>query len=285
MVFSVPSFNTVGDDYDKKGGQTALPKGGKSFAVPGPKKGNGTDATFSKVIASIHEGDKYVDPGTAEKRYKREQAKKRITPQGFRMASLPQKACGLGGYFGCLGQPTPHETDFIVPRKGEAPPKKTQEKRNIFTAPTKMKDNLSTYGGEYIADFYDQDKEKQKAAREAHQKKLKGAAFKGASRLGGTFDENMGTGASKCYQMTKPMTILKNKKDLPPLKGPENPWRPGGPTEKLMPQVEYREDPYDGFDPRVGTVKKKTSSGRAGWKPGGATNSSWYTKSIAFGRL
>ena len=43
MVFSVPSFLGVGDDYDKK---KVVDKRsvGRNFAVPVPKKGNGPDA-------------------------------------------------------------------------------------------------------------------------------------------------------------------------------------------------------------------------------------------------
>lgn len=281
-MFSIPSFTTVGDDYDKKSAKKHEHL--KSFAVPGPKTGHLPDALFNKQFLSIHEGDKYIEPGTAERREKAEKEKKKIHPQGFRMASIPKKGCGLGSYFGCFSSTIPHETDFVVPRKGEAPPKKQLEKRNIVTAPTRKYDPLSHLGKEYIADFYDSQKEAEKKAQERHRQQVKGGPFRAACRLGGTFDEGMSTGVSKCYTMTKPMPP-RRAVSPPAVKKPEHPWKPAGPTERLRPVVEYREDPYDGYDPRKGVAKPAKVEGKAGWKPGGATNSSWYTKSIAFARL
>lgn len=283
MVFSIPSFTTVGDEYNKKK-VIDVRSHGKSFAVPGPKSGHLPDALFSKEFQSIHEGDKYVDPGTAEKREKIAKTKKALAGP-WRMVGIPKKGCGLGSYFGCIdNKPIPHETDFIVPRKGEKPPPAKHEPRNIVTAPTKKSGTFSDYGMEYIADNYDAKREIERKERELNRKKEHGP-FRAACRLGGTFDEAMGTGVSLCYKMTKPMPPTKPKKQLAPLKGPDAPWKPSGPTERLVPKVEYREDPYDHYDPRVGTKRKVNTESKAGWKPGGATNSSWYTRSIAFARL
>lgn len=290
MVFSIPTFATIGDEYDKKKVVDERSKG-KSFVAVAPKKGNMPDALFSKTFLSIHEGDKYVDPGTAEKRYRLEKAKKNIVPQGFRLSNPTPKGCGLGSNFGTFQKNGwPHETDYIVPRKGESPPRREPTKRPIFTSPGKKgtfgfpNTTLSPIGQDYIADFYEARRMQEKKELEDHHKKIKGPGFKCASRRGYTFDEMMGTGVSGCYKMTKPMAILK-RKPKPPPKRIEHPWRPSGPIEKGPPKIEYREDPYDGFDPRVGKQKKVFKNDKSSFRPAGATNTSWYTSSIAFKRL
>jgi hypothetical protein len=293
MVFSVPTFATVGDDYDKKPQQTKKP--GRTFLTPGPKSGTLPDATFSKDYRSIHEGDPYIDQGTAERRVKMESVKKRLNPVGFRLSSPPKKACGLGSYFGTFqDKPTPHETDYVVPRKGEAPPRKPAAPRPMLTNPTRKGTYgvagtlLSPIGQEYVADFYDSRRQKDREDHEKHKQLVKGAPWKGGGRKGYTFDEGEGTGVSTCYQLTKPLSPRHEHKATYQVKGPEAPWRPGGKLPVQLPPVEYREDPYDGYDPRTEPRKKAEtapSGTRAGWRPNGQTNDFWYTKSIAFGRL
>lgn len=288
MVFSIPSFVGVGDEYDKVGLTDQRAKG-RNFAVPGPKEGNLPSALFQKEFLSIHEGDKYIDPGTADKRYHLEQAKKRISDQIFRMSNPPSKNPGLGGFYGCIGDHYwPHETDYVVPRKGEAPPRKEPAKRGIFTNSSKkgtygvVGTTISKIGQDYVASFYDAVHQRAKADLEKHYKLMKGAPFKAACRRGGAFDEALGTGTSQCYRMTKPMAKVKPPKVVE-TKASGAAWKPAGKAE-LKPIIEYREDPYDHFDPRVGVQKKKPSE-RTAFKPSGSSNTSWYTKSIAFARL
>lgn len=290
MVFSVPTFATVGDEYDKKKPIDQRTHG-KSFVAVGPKSGNGPDALFEKEFHSIHEGDPYVDPGTADKRYRLEKAKKNLTSNGFRMASFPKKPTGAGDYHGTFNEgPLRHDTDYNVPRKGEKPPRKQPEKRGIFTAPTKKGTfgvTGTTLGGqiEHVACFYDSERQADRERAKKSRQLMKGAPFKNAGRLGATFDENPGTGASKCYTLTKPLSPRKEK---PPsktvVKGPDAPWRPSGQVPKKVAEIEYREDPYHGYDPRV-APKKRPVSDKAAFKPVGRTADSWYTKSIAFARL
>jgi len=294
MVFSVPSFATVGDDYDKKTGPKK--KAGRTFLCPAPKIGTGPDALLDKNFKSIHEGDPYVDTDKAERRAKMESVKKRVNPQGFRLASPPKKGCGLGSYFGTFqDKPTPHETDYIVPRKGEVPQRKKPEPRPILTNPTKAGTYgvagtlLSDIGADYVADFYDAKRQKEREDLEHHKKAMKGAPWRGGGRKGFTFDEGQGTGVSTCYQLTQPLSPRADRKAAFECKGPEAPWRPGGKVPVRLPPVEYREDPYDGFDPRAQKGKKAEtapSGSRAGWKPSNAGQQDfWYTKSIAFARL
>jgi hypothetical protein len=284
MVFSIPTFATVGDDYDKK--DEIKKKPGRTFLT-------GT-AKAEETFKSVHEGDPYVDPGTAERRAKLEAGKKRINPTGFRLASPPKKGAGLGSYFGTFqDKPTPHETDYVVPRKGEAVPRKQPEKRPIMTCASKQGGFgvagtlLSPIGADYVADFYEARREKDRELHEQHKKLMKGAPWRGGGRKGYTFDEGAGTGASTCYQLTKPLEEKKVFKSAADCKGPEAPWRPGGRVPTKLPPVEYREDPFDGYDPRSPPKKAGTapSGTRPGWRPNGQTNDFWYSKSIAFGRL
>mmetsp|Transcript_23630 Transcript_23630/g.73203 ORF Transcript_23630/g.73203 Transcript_23630/m.73203 type:complete len:295 (-) Transcript_23630:540-1424(-) len=289
MVFSVPTFTTVGDDYDAKP-KDAKKKGLKTMLGSGPKSGN--DATFDR-FKSIHEGDPYVEPGVAERRARLEAAKKKLTPSGFRLASPPQKAPGLGTHFGTFdAKPIPHETDYVVPRKGEAPPRKQPAPRPMLTNPTKKGTFgvagtlLSKEGTDYVADFYDSKREADRKDHERHKQLMKGAPWRGGGRRGYTFDEGPGTGASTCYKLTKPLEEKKVRESKAAVKGPDAPWRPGGKVPKRLPPVDYREDPYDGYDPRAGPKKKAEtapSGSRPAWRPNAAgKGDTWYTKSVAF---
>lgn len=292
MVFSVPTFTSVGDDYDKKI-NSGKPKPGRCFVTSGPKQGMGIDVTFEKAYKSIHEGDPYIDPGTAERRAKLESSKKRVVPEGFKLSSPPQKASGLGGYFGTFQkQPIPHETDYIVPRKGDKPARREPAPRPIFTAPTRKGTYgvagtlLSKEGTEYVADFYDAKKVSEKEDHEKHKKLMKGAPWKGCGRKGFTFDESYNTGAPQCYVLTKPLEPKKEFKSKVQGHPQSVAWKPGGVVPTKLPPIEYREDPYDGHDPREAPRKKTADESKGpSWRPNGATNDTWYTKSIAFARL
>lgn len=293
MVFSIPTFATVGDPYVKKKIKDER-SGLRSFLNPAPKKGTMPDALFDHEFKSIHEGDTYVEPGVADRRYKNEKLKKNLTTNGFRYSNPSPKAVGLGSYFGTIQKEAfRHETDFVVPRKGEAPPKPVPKPRQIYTKPATRgtfgfpKTALSDIGQDYVASFYNQGREDAKKERLEHQKLMKGAPFKTGGRKGTTFDESPATGVSSCYVLTKPMPIRKPKKVVE-VKKAEAPWRPGGPVFKST-VMEYREDPFDHYDPRVGTKKKGghggTDGDRAAWKPNSQTNNFWYSTSIAFKRL
>lgn len=290
MVFSIPSFTTVGDQYQKKK-VIDQRSHGKSFVAVSGRVGNMPDALFEKQFKSIHEGDRFVELNVAERRYKNEKLKKNLTTNGFRFSSPSQKASGLGSHYGTLqGTPFRHETDFVVPRKGEAPPKPHHEPRAIFTSPPKKGTFgfsnicLSNIGQEYVASFYDQGREDAKKDRQRHEALMKGQPFKLGGRKGTTFDEGPMTGATTCFMLTKPLQPRKQKA-VPPKKKAEQPWRPCGPVFKNT-KCEYREDPYDGYDPREGPKKKAHgSSDKAAWKPNSNTDNHWYSCSIAFKRL
>lgn len=290
MVFSIPSFATVGDPYVKKKVIDARSHN-RTFLTSPAKDGVMPDALFDKQFKSIHEGDKYVETIKAERRYQNEKLKKNLTTNSFKFASPPQKAVGLGSYFGTIQKEAwRHETDFVVPRKGEAPPKPVLKPRQIYTALPKKgtfgfpRITLSEIGSDYVASFYDQARENAHNERLRHEKLMKGAPFKTGGRKGYTFDESPGTGASTCYMLTKPIPAKKQRPEAPKKKL-EQPWRPSGPIFKNT-MMEYREDPYDHYDPRVGTQKKNHgSSDKAAWKPNSSIDNHWYSCSIAFKRL
>jgi len=225
---------------------------------------------------------------------KNEKLKKNITTSGFKYSNPSAKAVGLGNYYGTIQQtPFRHETDFIVPRKGEAPPHHKAQARPIYTQPTKRgtfgfpNTTISKIGTDYIASFYGQERSNAAKDREASQKLIKGAPFRPSGRSRGTFDEGEATGVSTCFMMTKPMAPRKVK-PLKVYKKQDQPWRPCGQVDQII-KVEYREDPYDKFDPRVGVKKKghkaSAPSDRASWKPNSSTDNFWYSCSIAFKRL
>lgn len=290
MVFSIPSFLGVGDDYDKK---RVVDKKllGRNFAVPCPKSGKGPDAMLNKQFVSIHAGDRYIDPDTMERRERVERRKKNIVPTGFRPTNAAPKPCGLGDHYTTMGQKFPHMTDFIVPRRGEAPPKKQIPARGIYAYFPKSGGygyagtTMSKVGEDYVANFYDAYRMQEAAERVKNKEKMKGGApFRCPGRLGTTLDEGPLTGASQCYTLTKPMPPKQIFVSKASGARPEVPWKPAGALPQLRyDDVKYCEDPYDGYDPRVGVVKKKPSE--KFMKPAGATNTSWYTKSIAFARL
>lgn len=294
MVFSIPSFLGVGDDYDKKDLKDKRAVG-RNFAVPGPKSGNGPDAMLGKQFVSIHAGDRYVDPDTMERREKVEKRKKNIVPQGFRPTNAAPKPCGPGDSYTTMGQKFPHMTDFVVPRRGDIPAKVEVPKRGIYAHFPKTGGfgyaglTLSRVGEDYVASEYDAPRKKAMEERERHiaaLAKRNAPPFRCPGRLGTTLDEGPMTGASQCYTLTKPMPpkqIFVSQAAVS-VAGRTAAWRPAGALPQLRySEIKYLEDPYDGYDPRVGTVKKKPSD--KFMKPAGATNTSWYTKSIAFARF
>ena len=292
MVFSIPSFAGVGDPYVKRKKIKDQRVVGRNFVAVAPKTGKNPDALFEKEFHSLHEGDRFVEQTVADRRYQNSKLKKNLTPSGFKCASPPQKATGLGGYFGTIQKTAfPHETDFVVPRKGDIPVKRATKPRQIYTAPAKKgtfgfpNTTIGKEGQDYVASFYGQERENARKEREASNKLMKGAAFRVIGRRGKTFDEGPATGVSLCFVMTKPMPLRKQK-PVAAVKKPavEQPWKPNGPTNQ-KPPLEYREDPYDKYDPRAPPQGRKKESDVKSWKPNSSTDNFWYSTSIAFRRL
>eukprot|EP00755_Sulcionema_specki_P030354 Sspe_Gene.94158::Locus_66602_Transcript_1_1_Confidence_1.000_Length_621::g.94158::m.94158 len=180
-------YITIGDDYDKKLPVDLRNVGLKCFTTSPSKKGKGPDVTFdwnlrNKKFLSLSEGDKYMDPGTKEKREKLESAKRFVGGVPWKYTGPPKKSAGKGNWYGTFWEadkkegPPRHETEYDVVKKGEMPPKLEPRPRNILTTPAKKGTygvpgtllsnafggaNADWNGTEYICDPYDNARKKQ----------------------------------------------------------------------------------------------------------------------------
>lgn len=279
-VFQQPSYISIGDEYDKPNRQADRHKG-KSFSTALGKKGQGADIGFTKEFKSLHEGDKFVDPGTHEKKYRLEQEKKKITPEGFRYTAPSKKPCGSGSYSGCFTQPYSHQTEYDVLQKGELPQKTAGSTKNVLTNPPKKgtfgTPGTSIGGGKgtefkYTSDPYDAEHRKELAeARNAAKKIAGNGPFKSACRRTACFDEHHGTGASKVFSLDR---ALPPKKQLVKDKMPASvkPFKPSSPGKKgydctINKFPEYKEDPLELQERRRRQEAKQNSQLGQTWKP------------------
>jgi len=275
-VFQQPSYITIGDEY-KKPSQVPDRHKHPQFATAPGKKGQGA-GLFEKEYKSLHEGDKYVDAGTHEKKYQLEQAKKRPA-EVFRYTSPPKKAAGSGNNYGCFNTHR-HETEYHVLQKGELPAKRTSPSRNFMTSPPK-KGTFGTPGTTigkgteltYISNPYDAEHKKVLAeAREAARKITSNghSPFRSACRRQGCFDESGVTGASKVFGMDRALPEKKQNmaSTLPPCPVPFRPSSPGkkGFNCTINKFPEYKEDPIEIRERKRREEAKKAKPDMI-WKP------------------
>eukprot|EP00760_Papus_ankaliazontas_P037610 PhM_4_TR8611/c0_g1_i1/m.64299 len=288
--FGDTNYTTIGDDYDKVKVRDARSKG-LNFVTTGSKKGKGPEVTFSKEFLSLHQGDRYIDPGTAERKERMAKAAKRIVASGFKYSNPPKNSNGSGTYFGTFQEanPLPHETDYVVLRKGQHAKRHEFAPRNIVTAQPKHgtygfnKTTLSDIGLNYIADFYDAARTKARSEAVAGKQKMPPVPFKSAGTLGTTFDANKGSGISQVYTMTKAMPPRKpviSKASV--AREGVSAWRPNN-FKVNYDALEYREDPYELRDQRDKQNRVKNTPA-VPWKPVSVSKSR-MTRSIAFAGL
>lgn len=289
-MFSVASYNTIGDEYDKKIPVSDRLRGKQMLTNP-PRKGGTPDVCFERKFASLSMGDKYLDPGTRDKQERLTQGKKKLTQDGFRYTSPAKKSSGLGNYYGCFCEKAPpkHETEYVVVKKGELPEKVAPQPRNIMTGPAKK----GTYGFtgttiskgdeyKYLSDPYDSLKKRQEAKESS--KKLIGPAFKASCRRVEFFDAQPNVGVSKIYSLDKPLPP--RKADPPKKEQPITvPFKPSSPSKSgysgtLTKYPEYKEDPYEAKEKaeREARMKNKPT---VIWKPT-SNSKSLPVRSIAF---
>jgi len=319
-LFSVPSYTTIGDEFEKPIPISDRSKGSQMTTSPS-KRGNGPDVLFdykvSKEFKSLHLGDKYVDPGAQERKLLAEKAKKKLTPEGFRYSSPPKKSSGLGNYYGCFCdiedpkaknksfRPS-HETEYMVIKKGELPDKIHQQPKNIVTRPSKkgtygvpgtaIGHGFNSYKGDefkYISDPYEAPKRKEGV------KGVSEKPFKTACKRLDYFDGQPNVAASRIYSLDKPLPA---RKADPPKKdsGVPVPFKPSSPSKgtfgygefpvkkgmsersKLKPFPEYKEDPYE-YKERAERDSRAKNKPSVVWKPvsGGK---SLAVRSIAFSK-
>ncbi|KAL9651471.1 hypothetical protein ABK040_001418 [Willaertia magna] len=143
-IFSQPSYITINDDYDKrqilkqhkqKDGRTL----GKQFLTTPTKRGKvGRGITFGE-FKSLYEGDPYEDPGTNDRKNRKENEKEvlKVHKTPWKPSSPPKRAPGLGTYFGTIGGVYEHKPEYNVLQRDEKPKPPQPQKKPIYTSPPK----------------------------------------------------------------------------------------------------------------------------------------------------
>jgi len=275
-VFQQGSYISIGDEYDKKRERNARHQG-RGFSTGPGKRGQGPAVTFSP-FRSINEGDKYVDPGTHEKKYRMEQEKKKITPHGFRYTNPGKKSCGSGNFYGTFtdaGDKRPkHETEYDVVRRGELPDKVRAAPKNIMTGASKkgthgLTDTCIGDAYKYQSDPYDSQHRMDIDDQRGALKKHIGGPFKASSKSGGTFDKTE-QGSSKIYSLDRPLppkkdgSTAKNRAILVAFK-PSSPGKRGW-NCTIGGFPEYKEDPLE-LQERRKREEAKAAKPQTTWKP------------------
>ncbi|KAG8342115.1 putative protein of unknown function (DUF4586) [Trypanosoma vivax] len=286
MVFSTPSFLGLGDRPKRVIDERAR---GMNFLVPRSKTGHNPDALFDKEFRYMYNGDRRADPETMARREEMEKRKRFMTQNGFLPVGRPQKSEGLGSNYGLLQKaPYPHMPEHLQTRGPKPFP--TPQPRQFFTSPGKLGSygtpglGISDVGTEYIATIYDQPRINAKKERDMWRSRMPAVPFKHVGRRGYTFDESIITGASLVYMMTRP---FQPKRVEAPMKHfiIETMWRPAGYLDDRPAPVEYREDPYGGFDPRVDPKSRIKKPSETLFRSGFRGDNFYFTQSIVFKRL
>jgi len=261
--FSEPSYISINDPYVKKIEENTR-NTGLNLKAAVQKSGKNNDALFTK-FTPLYKDEKY-EPTFAEKTAERRQGKeKMVADVPFKPPKPQQKTCGVGNYYGCIGNKLEHKAEFSAApkKKGDFEP----GPRNILVVPAKK----GTYGfrgttlgeklghggavGEYgykesdydaarkkeVADFKESIEKRvtDKAFRPTHPGKKGGAGIPGLT-LGGK-----GPGIAGEYGYT-----LEGPAAKAPAEKVDVPFRPSHPPKQghnstLNRFPEYREDPLE----------------------------------------
>lgn len=283
--FSPPVFITVGDEYDKRTPAGADRFKGVNMKTQPSKRGQ--QGLFQKQFLSLSQGDKYIDPGLYDRRYRLEQDKKKITPEGFRYSSGPKKPAGSGTYFGTFSErdPPKHEVEYAVVKKGEKPDAARPHLKNFVTNPGKK--GTFGYAGltlgkgdetKYVSDPYEGERRRAALAGKESAKKIVGPAFRGACKRGGFFDETT-HGVSRVYTIDRPLPAKRPDTDKPtPM---SKAWRPAGVlVAEITKFPEYQEDPFEAKEKAMREARKSERPTKA-WKPIGGPKTA-YTRPIKY---
>eukprot|EP00758_Cryptobia_borreli_P004353 Tbor_TRINITY_DN4327_c0_g1::TRINITY_DN4327_c0_g1_i1::g.7868::m.7868 len=284
MTFSPPVFITIGDEYEKRPPFSDKNKG-LCFKVSGSR--TGLDSLFQKKYLSLSEGDKYVSPGTYERRRLLEEQKTKFRPSDapFRYSNPSKKGCS-GSYFGTFSEKCPykHEVEYAVQQPGQHPEMVKPVPRNFIVNNPKK----GTYGypglsiangdeNKYISDPFDGEKRRNAMSAKESAKKVSGPPFKVGCRSG-CFDETP-HGVSKVYGLDRPLLpkkVKEEKKDLT-LKN----WVPGGRMCVDLSKCVYEEDPYEAKEKKIREERLRQKPLAAPWRPIGGIKS-MPTRAIKF---
>jgi len=183
-LFSEPSYLSLGDPYDPPKASQGRHRGLNMMTQP-VKKGNVTKyVCFDKNFKRLSEGDKYIEPGGAERRSRKEAWNKCLTTNGFTFSSPAKKRTGLGE---CTGNFTKYpawepaggmekKTKNDIPEPPKANIMTNPVKKGSFGIPGLTLSKGSEY--KYMADPYSR-------ARELEQEEKKKIAEKTAIFTGG----------------------------------------------------------------------------------------------------
>ncbi|EFC44133.1 hypothetical protein NAEGRDRAFT_58174 [Naegleria gruberi] len=293
-------YTTIGDEYDKskilrdqrmKDGRTL----GKQFLTGPTKRGKvGKGITFGD-FKSLYEGDPYMDPGTNERKYRKENEVKvqqtHKTP--FKPSSPPKKSVGLGTYYGTIGSVFQHEQEYEVLAKGEKPQPIKEQKRPIYTSPPKR----GTFGYlgltisrgteyKYETDPFDHSMEKKKEKENEKAKQVAKKAFISSSHHLDYFDTHKSVAAPRILGTDDKVeaTIKKalEKESSSPKKENEDKRKPfyPSPVKQRSDFPAYIEDPYD---KRTLSKKDEKEQKKPIFKPMSCGTKSFPTRSVLFG--
>ncbi|KAL1524763.1 hypothetical protein AB1Y20_019646 [Prymnesium parvum] len=225
-TFSTPTFAGVGEPYNDSMGADSRARG-RQFSTNKSRKGQ-TGDNWNRGVGRrqtheiLFEGEKYVDPNTYQRKWKIEEAKKNLTPNGFLYSNPNKKSSGLGGYWGCIGKSFEHMPDYDVLLKEQKPQEVQHESRQVITNPPKRGYGYSTpglafgpplrrnevprvgkWGGaeyEHSPDPYDMARQYERAERQYNQEQIAGRPpFKSVSHSVDFFDQKKGVAASSVY--------------------------------------------------------------------------------------
>eukprot|EP00796_Vickermania_ingenoplastis_P008242 gene8242-5763_t len=284
MVFSTPSYLCVGCRPVRMVDERAR---GASVIVSRPKTGKNSDALF-EPIKYMWLGERGGNPEEVRRKEALESAKKNMTPMGFVYSSPPQKGEGLGSYYGTIGGKIPHNIPWRevskIPEKREALP------RGIYTNRPKQGSygtpNVGISNDEmvYIANFYDQPRINARKEREEWKKKMPAEPFIPCGRRCYTFDEAPAVGLSTVYKMDRP---FKEKKVVEPMAHftVTELWKPAGYVEDKPTRMEYWEDPYGGYDPRIDPKDRRKKASEKIFYPSFGGDTFWFTQSVVMKRM
>lgn len=287
MVFSIPSYLCCGDRPKKPYDARAQ---GTSFLVSRPKTGHNPDALFDKEFRYMWNGERGGNSEELQRKEQKAAAARNLTSNGFAYTSRTKRGEGLGSYFGCFQTSPPVHIPEHPEKNSQRVARREILPRPIFTSPGPKGGygyanlSITPVGNDYIATYYDQRRINARREREEWRKRMPPEPFKPCGRRGFTFDEALATGVSRCYMMTTPFKEKRPEKVFVRFHI-DHPWRPAGYVEDKPTAMEYWEDPYRGYDPRIPAadyVKKPTD---ANFKPSSRCDHFWYTQSIVFKRI
>eukprot|EP00039_Didymoeca_costata_P024046 m.9068 g.9068 ORF g.9068 m.9068 type:complete len:305 (-) comp4004_c0_seq1:252-1166(-) len=229
-TFSMPSFTTVGDPYEKKAAKKADPreKGKQMMTTATRGKGATMDGYFGNSYARVFEKEPLSD--TVKQRRKQEMSKRKKMLGPNYKPSGPTKSIGsAGSYEGTFAGKMEY---FSGARKGKE--KKKKESRNFLTNPPKKGSgfgyNNVTIGKlpEYKSSPYSAAQAAEKAQAKKHQAAMKAGAFKATAPNDpqgdrAYFDNNP-------YRQPK---ALGKPKKLPPVKKVNVPFYPTKPPPSM----------------------------------------------------